>query len=431
MRMTLMLPTLLAAAFFALPLNAEPPALTLAQALQRTLEHDAELQTFPHRLRMTEAEQLQASIKPNPELTVSLENILGSGDTRALQGAELSLSLSLQIELGDKRLRRQELALSQHQLQNNNYELARLEALADTTRAYLQLLRLQQLQHWAEEKHRREQALLSTAELRNQAGNLLDADISRIKLRLIRSQIERADIKQQLQSQRYHLAARWQAQPDFSHVAGSFDNLPAVPALAAIETRLQRSPTVQRYVSLERIAQSQLRLTEANSKADIRLSAGVKRNQANNDTSLLFGIDVPLSLTDPNKGRRQAQRAEQQLLASQQQLSRTQLSLLVQQQWLALEQLRGSVQAIKALLLPEARQLRQLSLSGYQQGQIDLLSLLSAEEELARAERDLIDSQSHFHLSLLELERLTGQPMTVTSTAPFAAVNTLPELNYE
>jgi len=169
---------------------------------------------------------------------------------------------------------------------------------------------------------------------------------------------------------------------------------------------------------LQRVAQSQLRLIEANSKADIKLSAGVRRHEALNDTALVFGFSMPLTLSDPNAGLRRSHVAEQELLAIQQQASTIALNLLVQQQWLTLEQLRSSVQAIQSQLLPEALTLRQLSLNSYQQGQIDLLSVLSAEEELAQASKDLIESQARFHLTLLELERLTGQPMIMTSTKP-------------
>ncbi|NRQ43848.1 TolC family protein [Rheinheimera sp. YQF-2] len=422
MRMTFMLPAfwLAAVGYPAAPfaLAAEPQALTLTQALQRTLQHDATLQAFPYQLRMAEAAQLQAAVRPSPELAVTLENVAGSGDSRGLSGAELSLSLSQQIELGQKRERRLELAQGQSQLQRDNYELARLEALANTTEHYLQLLRLQQLRQWAAANISREQALLNTAQLRSNAGTLLDADISRIKLRLVRSKITLADINQAIESRRYRLAAGWNAAPDFARVSGDLAALPQLPPLSILQSQLQHSTTLQRYVTLQRIAQSQLRLTEANSQADIRWSVGLKRNEATNDTSLLLGFSLPLNLTDPNPGQRRAQLAEQQLMAMQQQLSATQLSLLLQQQWLALEQLRGTVQAIDTLLLPEAMQLRQLSLSGYQQGQIDLLSVLSAEEELAQAGRDLIESQSNFHLNLLQLERLTGQPITLNSTEP-------------
>ena len=94
------------------------------------------------------------------------------------------------------------------------------------------------------------------------------------------------------------------------------------------------------------MAQSQLRLTDANSKADIRLSAGLRRDEASNDNALVLGFSMPLSLSDPKAGQRQANRAEQALLASQQQQSQTALLHLLQQQH---TQLREQVH--KAVLL--------------------------------------------------------------------------------
>ena len=428
MRMTFVLPALLAATSYSVAYAAEQPqTLALPQALQRTLQHDATLQAFPYQLRMAEAQQLQANIKPNPELDVSLENVLGTGDNQGLKAAELTLSMSQQIELGQKRERRVELAQQQSQLQRDNYELARLDVLAATTSLYLERLRLQHLQQWSSEKLSREQALLDTARLRSNAGNLLDADISRIKLRLLRSQIELADIQQSIQDRRYRLAARWNAEPDFSVVTGDLAILPQLPALPALQQQLQQSAALQRYLTEHRVAQSQLRLTEANSQADVRISAGLRRNQANNDHALVFGLSMPLTLTDPNEGRRLAHAENQALIARQQQLAASELALLMKQQWLNLQHLRNTVQTIDTLLLPEAKKLWQTSLSSYQQGQLDLLSLLSAEEELAQAEHDLIQSQSRFHLTLLELERLTGLPMTLTTTLPGAAL----EQSYE
>ncbi|WP_445765605.1 hypothetical protein [Rheinheimera sp.] len=53
MRMTFVLPAILVAIGYSAAAAAEPAPLTLAQALQRTLQHNASLQAFPYQLRMT------------------------------------------------------------------------------------------------------------------------------------------------------------------------------------------------------------------------------------------------------------------------------------------------------------------------------------------------------------------------------------------
>lgn len=403
-------------------LNANAEPLSLQQALQHTLQRSSVLQAYPYQQRIAEANLLQAGNRPVPQLNVAVENILGSGDNRGLAGAELTLSLSQQIELGSKRQRRLDVAGWQSQLQQDDYELVRLDVLADTTGQYIQLLHLQQQRLLTEQKIGRETALLNTALERSKASNLHEADISRIKLKLLRSKIALTTLDQQLELQRYQLAARWNAEPDFSAVTGNLSTLPLLPGLAELQTRLQRSPLTNRYLTRQRLAQSRLQQAEADSKADITLSAGVKRNEAQNDTSLVLGFSMPLYSAATSKASRLTAQAEQELAATQQQLNHTELNLLLKHYLLQLNTLRSVIAAIANQLLPQAGHLLTTSTAGYQQGQIDLLSVLAADEELAQANLELLESQSRFHLILLELERLTGQPLALSGPMPLPAM---------
>lgn len=420
MCMKFTLPALLAAISYCLTASAEP--LSLAQALQRTLQYNPALQVYPYQLRIGDANILQAGNSPTPQLDVALENILGSGEKRDLAGAELTLSLSQQIELGSKRERRLEVAGWRNKLQKNNYELTRLDVLADTTKQYIQLLNLQQQSVLTDQKITRETDLLNTALERGKASNLHEADISRIKLKLLRSEISLANISQQLEQQRYQLAARWNAEPNFSEVTGDLAVLPLLPKLSELQTELQRSPLTSRYLTQQRLAQSLLQQAEADSKANITVSVGIRRDEAQNDTSLVLGFSLPLYTAAASKANQLAAAAEQELASSQQQLNHTQLNLLLTHYVLQLNTLRSVSTAITNQLLPQAEHLLATSRAGYQQGQIDLLSVLAADEELLQANLELIESQRQFHLIVLELERLTGQPLVLSGPVPFATI---------
>ena len=258
------------------------------------MQHNPALQAYSYQLRIAEASLLNAGNSPTPQLDIAIENILGRGDNRGLAGAEFTLSLSQQIELGSKRERRLDVAGWRNKLQQNNYELTRLDVLADTTKQYIQLLNLQQQRVLTEQKITRETDLLNTALERGKASNLHEADISRIKLKLLRSEIALANINQQLEQQRYQLAANWNAEPNFSEVTGDLAVLPLLPALSELQTELQRSPLTSRYLTQQRLAQSLLQQAEANSNANITVSAGIRRDEAQNDTSLVLGFSLPL-----------------------------------------------------------------------------------------------------------------------------------------
>ncbi len=102
MRMTLMLPAILAAVFCALPLRAEPQALTLQQAIDKTLQHNPQLHQFKFTQQRLFAERDLQSLKPGYQLGVELENVAGTGEARGLAGAELTIALSSVIELDNK-----------------------------------------------------------------------------------------------------------------------------------------------------------------------------------------------------------------------------------------------------------------------------------------------------------------------------------------
>jgi len=91
--------------------NARPIAeatgvITLRQALALALMHNRELKVFSWDVRISQARQLQASLPPNPELEVEVEEVGGPGDRSGFDGAETTIQLSQLIELGDKRKKR-------------------------------------------------------------------------------------------------------------------------------------------------------------------------------------------------------------------------------------------------------------------------------------------------------------------------------------
>src|SRR5262245_31632017 len=65
-------------AVIALPLAVsaakESASITLAEALARTLRSNPELAVYDWEIRMAEARVLQAGVRPNPELSIDIEN---------------------------------------------------------------------------------------------------------------------------------------------------------------------------------------------------------------------------------------------------------------------------------------------------------------------------------------------------------------------
>ena len=391
--------------------------LAINTALERTLTSSPQLQLYPYQLRIDEAKTLQAGLKPNPELGVSVENVLGNGSLSGVKSAELTLTLSQLIELGDKRQRRLESASLGKALTQAQYELDRVDVLAKTMTDYLDVLELQTVRSWTAERLVMEQNALQVATERSRAGLVTDADVLRLKSRVLKSQMDLKALKAELQVAVRQLAANWGSEADFDTVQGQLAVLPMLPSLNEMLAALDSSPQLGFYLTQDRLAGALQNLAIANGQTDITVGAGVRRNEQLNENAFVLSVSMPFALTNPNAGEIEAARVSSERSAHQLKLSRQQLQLAVgrlyQQLTLLSEQIHDQQQAI----LPAAESVVQSTLKGYETGIFDMTDLLSAHEDLLSAKRNIIDAQAQFHRQLIELERLVGMPLVVNGPA--------------
>ena len=394
--------------------------LTLADALQRTLQHSPALQPYPYQLRQDAASQQLALLKPDPELELSAENLLGTGEQSGVKGAEVSLLFSQLLERGDKAQRRSQQASEQTQLTQARFAADKLDALALSTRHFIEVLSLQQQLNWLAERATLEQQALATAQQRAAQALVLQADVARLERRLLQTSLDSARLQGELELARRQLAMLWNAEPDFDRLSGDLSQLPLLPDEAQLQQRLLQSPQLALYLSQQRLAESLLQLQAASAVADLRWSAGVRYNNEANSPSVLLGLSMPLQ----NQARTTAQldaataAAGQAALATEQQQRQLQLSLLglLRQ----LHSIRAEIRATETRILPSARAVLKATQQGYQSGAYDMTDLLAAQQELLDSQFSLLQLQQRFHLQLTQLQRLTGFGLAQSGPVAFS-----------
>lgn len=395
--------------------------LTLAEALQRTLQHSPKLQAYPYQLRQAAALQQLALLKPDPELEFAAENLLGSKELSGVKGAEVSLLFSQVLERGHKAQRRSQQASLQSELTQARFAADKLDVLAQSTRRFIEVLSLQQQLNWLAERAALEQQALATAQQRAAHALLLQADVARLERRLLQTDLDKTRLQGELELARRQLAMLWNAEPDFDRLSGDLSLLPLLPDEAQLQQRLLQSPQLALYLSQQRLADSLLQLQAATAVADLRWSAGVRYNHEANSPSLLLGLSMPLQ----NQARSTAQldaataAAEQAAMATEQEQRQLQLSLLglLRQ----LHSVRAEIRATETQMLPSARTVLQATRQGYQSGVYDMTDLLAAQQELLDSELSLLLLQHRFHLQLTELQRLTGFGLAQTGPVAFSS----------
>lgn len=392
-------------------------SIDLAWAYEQTLLNNSQLKAYPYQLRIAEADKVQAGIKPSLIISAEIENILGTGSLTGLGDAEYTLALSQTIEMGDKLSSRVAVVDAQSQAVEADYQVKRLDVLAETSRRYYQVLRLQGLQAVVAKRIEKEQQALAVIKRRAQAGAVGQADVSKMALRLAHSRARKQQVIDELALAKTRLAAMWMSEADFAEVKGNLAKWPNLPDSEALNIAIETAPQYLYQQAHRRVAESRLQLAKANGVNNIDFGVGIRRFENTNDQALLFNVSTPLTFENPNRGRIAAAYAEIELAQAQGELSQAELKLElaeIQQRMLANSR---RVSTITEQLLPDAKTLLNDTEKGYRQGQYSVLQWVDAQTELFELERQLIEMQTRIYLQLLELERVTGQALTTTSAS--------------
>lgn len=124
----------------ALPVAEPTGALALREALALAVMRSPELAPYAWQARIDSARIMRAGIRPNPEVSLHVEDVAGTGEFSGVRGAQTTLQLSQVIELGAKLAARKEAASQARDVTASEYELKRVEVLGDVTQRFIHVV---------------------------------------------------------------------------------------------------------------------------------------------------------------------------------------------------------------------------------------------------------------------------------------------------
>ena len=383
-----------------------PGSLSLKYALQLTLQQNPQLKAYPYYVRQLDGEAVQADLNPIPRAEIEL-----SSD-------EATLTLSQNFELGNKRQARVGFTNAKQAQLQAEFEIAKLDVLAETSRRYYQLLALQKQKTLLITRLGQEKRALKIINKRAQAGSVAQADVATMALGLARSNNTLEQLEFGITLQRDALSAMWLGQNNTSQLLGNLAKLPQLPDDKTLTTLISQGinqlPDYRYQVALSRLADSRVSLSQANGSADLKLGLGLRHNDTSDDQSLVLTASMPLSFNNPNRGRIASAQAQQALSYEQLELKRQQLSIELTRIQTRLKKEQQLAQRINNDLLPLASELLSTTQKAYRQGQYSVLQWIDAQNKVFNLEQDLINSQVRIFNHVLELERILGQSIVST-----------------
>lgn len=387
--------------------------LTLSEAFARVLSDNPELAAYPYDIRAAEARALQAGFRPNPRVSIDVENIAGSGEFSGSDAMETTLALSQVIEMGGKRPLRRDVGQWRGQTLERDYELARLDALSAAASRYLEVAQTQRLLTFAREVVDFTSTAEKVAQKRFDAGSASRAELSRARTDFMQAKLAVSNLTVHLGNAKRRLASLWgETSADFTGVEAELFALAPTPEFASIQRQLEQAPQLQRFMTLERLRQAELDLAIARGRQDIEVGAGIRRVEGTGDTGLVFSFSMPLGVSNRNQGHITAARENLTKLDLEQKATRVKVFTELRNAFAQLEQAREQVTLLREQILPEAQQALALIQEGYGDGRFSYLELVEARRQLLSFETEAVAAATDFHLTLITLETLTGQPLT-------------------
>jgi cobalt-zinc-cadmium efflux system outer membrane protein len=310
---------------------------------------------------------------------------------------------------------RVEAATARSSLVEADIAIQRLDVSAETARRFLESLELQTRLLIAEQGITLGEAAVAAIAQRVDAGTTPAAELARSRADLRRLQLNEDDIRHELLSANYRLAAQWGAtQPDFDRVMGDLLAIPAIESFEAYLERLQKNPDLERYLTAVRVQQAQVNLEEARNRQPWRIGAGFRWQSKTSDHGFVADLSIPLGPQDSNRGRV----AEAQARITQSQMEREAEQLRLRTELFVIyQELMHSIDVTEAIaedILPLYESALEDTRAAYETGLYSYLEWSQAQLSLLNARYELVEAAHSIYHNLIEIERLTGVPAQIS-----------------
>ena len=385
--------------------GAEPiPAnLTLEQALAEAEARSPAIAAARANVAAARGRLRQAGFRDNPELSVEVENFLGTGELSGLQGTEVTVAVSQRLDLGGRRSARQSVGRAELAVSELRLLITRADLAQNVRQQFATAIAARERLRIATENEERARELARIASVLVDVGREPPLRALRAQSAASQAAAELRAAQAEEAASRRTLAALFGVEEPPAAVAGSLtDILPtSTTSVESLDVRLASAQLV--------LAEANLQQQLAERRLDPAVGLGIRRVEETNDQALVAGFSMPLPIRNRNQGNIEAARAEILAAEAERSTARVSASARVANATARLTAASTRVEALEEAAIPEGREALRLAQLSYQAGKIELIELLDAQAALASAETALIEARLAQAEAAAELARATAQ----------------------
>lgn len=388
---------------------SEKGDLVLGQVLQLVLQNNPELAAFSREVAAQEGLKLQAGLFINPDFSIEAEDINSSN--KAIQKFT-TFRISQLIELGGKRSARINVATLGQEQADQAYAAKRLEIIARTASAFVDVLENQLQVSVLEDTLHLVRTAMESVIKRVDAGKAPPMEAIRSKVALSTASIELEQARRNLAAARTRLALLWgEAEPRFGQVLGELESFVEIPGFDLLINRLEANPLVLQ--SLKNIAQREamVELEKAKKIPDITVGAGVRRYLGTDDTTAVVGMSIPIPIFNRNQGNELEARQRLNKAMDERMSVELQLRTEFTRNYENLLAARNEIRVLHDEVLPGAQNAFEITNRGYQLGKFSFLEMLDAQRAFFQNRILYVRVLANYQRLVNTIEQLIAGPL--------------------
>lgn len=368
------------------PFGAYAAPISLSEALDRAQASSPSIGAAEGVVAAAQGRAQQAGFAPNPEASIEVEDVGGSGPYRGLRSAEATLSVGQRFELGGKRRARAVAAEAEIEVARLRLAVARADLASDVRTRFAETIAARERLAVARAAAERAQELSRMADVLVDAGR-------EPPLRSLRARTAAQEAASAVAAAEADLVA---AQRSLTTLWGAPDENPEPVA----EERSTALPLPDPGESLEvRLAAAELAAARAAvdreralATPDVTVQAGIRRYDSD-DTAFVVGASMPIPIRDRNQGNVSAARADAVSAEARRNLAFSAAIQRTRDSQARLTTADTRVDLLESRIIPEAEEALRLAQQGFQAGRFALLDVLDAEAALNQAQTDLAEAR--------------------------------------
>lgn len=389
-------------------------ALDLQEAIERALNYSPTMAVANSDIDIMQCQQCQASLLPNPELSVEIDGVnslIRRNRRNGNNDSEITYTISQLIELGGKRNARTQVAAFQTSLAAYEMESVKLDIINDVTKAVVDVMAARENIKLAEEQLRIAHEIHSTTNAKVQGGKVSalqekKADLNRVTATLA---LEKAQRNFALAKKK--LAALWGSHcPDFTEVIYPFFEINPSEELSDLIEQ-QKGSLETMIWDLQIATAKKILINEKIQRIpDVVVSAGYVSCQDDGD-GLLLAFTMPIPLFNRNQANICS--AKQQLNQFYEKKAESMIQQRVDLEEAYNQFLTSYKQGLtfKENILTSAKIAFDAAREEYKRGKNDYLELLDAQRTLFEVQQNFIDTLVDYHYQKADIRRLVGLPI--------------------